>query len=1069
MNQVAGPGGVQVVLRSRASLHRLQILVDGHHVERYFHGSHGIYRARLRVGSGLHLGIDELLVVTGSNGEMDHVSFVVARSAPSLLRLRALQVGGDEAPVRVVARVAPGATLQAWVNGHRADGAFQPQGAGYVGLLGANDWLRSGKNRVTLLAYRTSPSGRDASYSVTTRTFRRTPGALTAGAGPDQITTAGQFIRLQGSASDPGGHGGVPHVTYHWRIVSRPRGAVATLYDARSETPGLVANAPGNYRVTTKVVAANGRSSVDTATVTERADVPPIGVTLETADDYGTIKLNGVPVPDTRAPCEVRDGRVLCGYGYSYAIWNRQTLELAASGHVATMAAVAALATTYNKAPSYLMVVSFTAVGDDANELAAGRRLLRTLGTPNMSDANMDYMLRYAFPKSIVGVPGSPAGSAFLSVDRSQPYPGRHAVNMSGYLRLNSLSTTGNFEFVFADQTEFNTDASTVPSQITMKVGGHTYAHDAPTNGSSGFFLVRLNSRTLALEKDFFYVTNRPDGTQIPDEAKRMADDIAWASARDNEHGELLLMLQAFGKPKGTSPGWLQAAQAIGSLGGNAQVFAQLNQGSSDEPNQGRYAFVARSSMDVPAAVSSQSLTGHAADGKLHGLLVRGRDAQYEPPIADAAGTVNFDLVSIVNRPSAAGGGFPAFTPGQAAAATFLGRDPDIIGVCDPAAPTCDVRKAYYERTAGTGTDWNLILTRLGNDATKAKCNDSHQGFTPADCNAARQELELEIGRRNTVEAYFGLHGLQAPFLGGAQVAALVDVAKIANDIRTAVEPPPANNATSSALNIVSLIARIGGFVGAVYPPATAISAGLSGAFALAGYLTKQDGSPDLIGPKVTSAAADLGVNLYNRYQRASAYFTTEAKIIMSDWTKMSQVAAAATSNPRWVLGDVATSVETMRLATQQTIYQALIPVAYPVLYDLGTGVDHATSWRCIGVGVTYNKNLFQHTDGGAELSWTMTSAPSVGERHVIAVGARHATDHLHSAYIPAPPASITGPLFRDPAAPEGGGIGLYKLDFYSPQFFEVFPHVLQQKNGSGGYGYHTCQSMPDPPGNSAP
>ena len=279
--------------------------------------------------------------------------------------------------------------------------------------------------------------------------------------------------------------------------------------------------------------------------------------------------------------------------------------------------------------------------------------------------------------------------------------------------------------------------------------------------------------------------------------------------------------------------------------------------------------------------------------------------------------------------------------------------------MCDPAAPTCDVRKAYYERTAGTGTDWNLILTRLGNDATKAKCNQSHEGFTPADCNAARQELELEIGRRNAVEAYFGANGLQAPFLGGVQVAALVDVAKIAEDIRKAVEPPPANNATSSALNIVSFIARIGGFAGAVYPPATAISAGLSGAFALAGYLTKSDGSPDLIGPKVTAAAADLGVNLYDRYQRGSAYFTTEAKIIMSDWTKMTQVAAAATSNPKWVLGNVATSVETMRLATKQTIYEALLPVAYPIFYDLGKGIDHTKNWKCMSPGVLFDKNFF--------------------------------------------------------------------------------------------------------------
>ena len=222
VNQVAGPGGVQVVLRSRASLHRLQILVDGHHVERYFHGSHGIYRARLRVGSGLHLGIDELLVVTGSNGEMDHVPFVVARSAPSLLRLRALQVGGDGARVRVVARVAPGATLQAWVNGHRADGAFEPKEL----VMSACSARTTGRDPGRTVSRR-SPTGRVRRYADA-ELFRddadlcRPRGALTAGAG--RVWT--NYHRWQvhptprGVCSTRGSRRGAACHLPSWRIVS---------------------------------------------------------------------------------------------------------------------------------------------------------------------------------------------------------------------------------------------------------------------------------------------------------------------------------------------------------------------------------------------------------------------------------------------------------------------------------------------------------------------------------------------------------------------------------------------------------------------------------------------------------------------------------------------------------------------------------------------------------------------------------------------------------------------------------------------------------------------------------
>jgi hypothetical protein len=641
---------------------------------------------------------------------------------------------------------------------------------------------------------------------------------------------------------------------------------------------------------------------------------------------------------------------------------------------------------------------------------------------------------------------------------------------MSGYLRLNPASATGGyFEFVLADQVEFSTDASPVPKQITMKVGDKTYAHDVPTNGSSGFFLVRLHSRTLALDRDFFYVTNKPDGSQDPSEAKRMADDLAWASSTKNDHGELLVMLQAFGTPKGTSPGWLAAARAIARLGGNGQLFAQLNLGGAEEPHQGRLAFVGHSAMDTFAAESSQSLTGHADDALLDGLLARGRDDQYEPLAAGPVGGVNFDLVRIVNRPSLPGGGFPTFAGGQAAAADFLGRNPNAIGVCDQAEVTCDVRKEYY---LDYGADWATILTRLGQAnlcPSGGGTDAAGTAFTKDDCNAVREEFFAEIGDRNKVEQYFGPKGLQAPFLGGGGAGAIVDITKLANEITTAVEPPKANNAVSDALGLLSNIAKVAAFSALVCPPCGPVAGGLTGSFAIAAYATKQNGSADLIGPKVVAKAADLGVDLFDRYRAASSNFTTEAMIVMSDWSKLREVAAAVDTK-KWRLGYTATAEAQIRLATKQVIYEALLPVAYPILYDLGTGITHASYWRCIGN--KGNKTLFQQSGTGTEVFWRMSDPSFLGEDHLIVVGAHHAVGHLSGAYIPSPPESVTGPLFRDSAE---GGIGLYKLDFYSPQYFRSFPgspQVFQQSDETSGpfkkeYGFHNCDAMPDPPGNS--
>jgi hypothetical protein len=148
-------------------------------------------------------------------------------------------------------------------------------------------------------------------------------------------------------------------------------------------------------------------------------------------------------------------------------------------------------------------------------------------------------------------------------------------------------------------------------------------------------------------------------------------------------------------------------------------------------------------------------------------------------------------------------------------------------------------------------------------------------------------------------------------------------------------------------------------------------------------------------------------------------------------------------------------------------IYQALVPVAYPVLYDLGTGITDAKGWICRSPSILlYDKKLFQNTPPAAQMIWKMTDAPYVGQSHLIAVGGRHTVGYKHSAYVPAPPDSLTGPLFQDSSL---GGIGLYKLQFYSPHNFHVFPKVFQQTTPSGEpLGYWTCQNMPDPPGNSA-
>jgi len=145
--------------------------------------------------------------------------------------------------------------------------------------------------------------------------------------------------------------------------------------------------------------------------------------------------------------------------------------------------------------------------------------------------------------------------------------------NMSGYVRLNDQSSgAGDFEFVRTDQVEFNTNASSPVGKITMQVGAQTYTRDIPTDGSSGFFLVTLNSNTLAALSQDLFVTNSPNGEEVPVGTTGLYKALLGAASGDNNsRGRVLVLLQGFGTPKGQKFGWQMAQPLIGKLGGTSR------------------------------------------------------------------------------------------------------------------------------------------------------------------------------------------------------------------------------------------------------------------------------------------------------------------------------------------------------------------------------------------------------------------------------------------------------------------------------------------------------------------
>ena len=298
------------------------------------------------------------------------------------------------------------------------------------------------------------------------------------------------------------------------------------------------------------------------------------------------------------------------------------------------------------------------------------------------------------------------------------------------------------------------------------------------------------------------------------------------------------------------------------------------------------------------------------------------------------------------------------------------------------------------------------------------------------------------------------------------------------------MNPPPADNTTSSALTALSYVSLLGN----ADPETTAIGNTLNAAFLLGAYFTRDDGSADLVGPQVTTAASKLGVELADRYSEAGDHLNDLGRLIVSDYGKLTTVASKVDAKPGpgetdWRLGNVGKAREGLERAAKRTIYEALVPLAYPVMYDLGQ-VSNARDWYCDGghfIVPLPDKHLFAEQADGSQFIGRFT-----GWTTTIAVARAHAVDHGGDARIRGIPASITDVLFKSPDQ-DKDGLGLNKLQFYSPangfRYLPTSPGVPALHDSTNddldslyewpynrenlGFQVLFCSDMPDPPGNS--
>jgi len=88
---------------------------------------------------------------------------------------------------------------------------------------------------------------------------------------------------------------------------------------------------------------------------------------------------------------------------------------------------------------------------------------------------------------------------------------------------------------------------------------------------------------------------------------------------------------------------------------------------------------------------------------------------------------------------------------------------------------------------------------------------------------------------------------------------------------------------------VLSEVLHIGGALsgGVEEKSAEVVAETLSGAFGLTAYFTEADGEQNLIGPRITTEASKLGVELQDRYLEAGNNLDEVGRLIVSDYGKL--------------------------------------------------------------------------------------------------------------------------------------------------------------------------------------
>lgn len=864
-------------------------------------------------------------------------------------------------PVRVkVAERASGNVLVEWrvrrdlrgasvrVNGHRA-WVRPPLDLGQRRTISLDpaDGLRFGSNEIV---FRVRPlRGKRAILRRTVFVARRAP--LPAIVQPRRAV-AGQAVRLDGRRTRAARDG---ELDYRWRIVRAPRGAHASLRGAGKRRPRLLATAPGRYRLALTVREQGARATAGASAVAcavKGSAPPPVGkgdrrgplASLSLAripaaaivvDPRGRrkpprpgpearaaegcatnvedvkVKPNLTPLGmafDSRASHEGQTGIQVGseffslpgpGEGARFLLYDAETLALLYS----TTAAVGtsaenfaeSLATAWDGEHNVLIVAAGVegCCPDDSGDSGQGFTLVENYvpGAENAASENQ----------------GQPYGEA----------PGTVGVNgeMSGWLQRGiPIDGPELFSFVSPERVPFDTQASApAVNANTIRIGAQQYTSELPAGATAGYqVLVTDPALRPLLGTPVAFGTVGP-GAEAEEQA--MATLIASAAQQQ----QATLTIQSIGAPTPSSPWAAEIANQMLGFGGNRWTFLGLN-------GEGGYAFVG-----TAAAAAALGLTATSAEasnqwarsaggsdaegeGALRGLLRRTRVGGFAPLLAGSLGAPDYGLAEVTYQPTIP---WPQTqSGGRAAATTWLAEDLGLTpgpGSCyQPAEP--DFRSSYCDQTI----EPNTVRRELENVDYPA--SESNR-FGKLEFEEVKAQLETELGYVAKVRRLFAV--LQEPL--GKQSPA-VRAEGIAAEIVDAI-PTPRASATSGDLAFASSIL----YAATEVPEVGEVLGPIASLLDIASQLTQENGqpSPDWA---VQAAAGQIGEKVQERLTLMSGGLGAVEEIVVSDWGKLSTVAADADS--AWGISSNGIEEEraTIELGISQWMWTAIAPAAYDLV-----------------------------------------------------------------------------------------------------------------------------------------